>query len=98
MSKVCSERIVLRSRLVAVYLDDGEVVEGEIVDGLEFLHVPQHLSDREIVGVDDPERGHVDKVVLEVFQVKSFDVESREEVMVLVVVHLQLEYLEVERQ
>ncbi len=77
---------------------DHPPVENRLADGLELLHFEQDLARDVALGVHHAEGGDVDVVVLEVFQFQRFQVGRGEQVVVLVVVHLQLQHLQRDRR
>lgn len=75
------------------YLDERRIYCLSFDVGLELFHISEHILNNQIVQIDDTEGGHVDEVVFEILQVESFDIERSEQIVVLVIVHLQLQNL-----
>lgn len=56
------------------YLYDSGSVENILPDRLKLLHILQDLHHPYILGVNNAESSHVDKIILEVFQIKRLNI------------------------
>lgn len=68
----------------------AQEVRFKVLPQVELTHVLQRVPHGHVLAVDQPEGSHVDKVVLKVLQIERLQVEGGEEVMVLVLDHLDL--------
>lgn len=64
---------------------------------MKLGHIAKHFLHRQVRDIDDSKRGHIDEVIFKVLQIERFYIESGEKIMVLVVVHLQLEDLHIRK-
>jgi hypothetical protein len=73
---------------------NGEIVfDFDILMAGELLHLLQRLFNKHIVCVHQPEGGNVNEVIPEVFHLECLQVEGREQIVILEIVHLELENL-----
>lgn len=68
----------------------AEEVGLEVLSQVELAHVLECVPYAHVLVVDQPEGGNIDKVVLEVLQVERLQVQGGEQVVILVLVHLDL--------
>lgn len=61
---------------------------------LKLLHISQYLPYTHVLGIDHSIGSHINKIIFKILQIKRFNIKSVKMVMVFVVIHLNLEYLQ----
>lgn len=64
----------IRKMSKSSYLNNSWFIEKIVTHSLEAFHVFQYFCNSDILSVHDTECRHIDKVVLEVLKIKSFDI------------------------